>query len=326
MQSSKTLRFAGDVSIDKIQIITSSGFYQDITGQVITMQFYEDLFSPFISGTIYIKESLDFVNLFPFVGEEFVDMEITTPSSDKPGIKGRYYIYKLSNRELIGDRSVVYELHFISVEALIDMNKKVSKVYVGNVSDLVKGFLTDKTNGLQTKKDVFVDPTIKNAKFISNYWSPVKCINYLTDFAVNKNNTPDYVFFENRYGFYFVSLDSLYTNGVYQDFTYDAYTRDKLPNGGDVRNIQEDFRRIENITVPTGYDYIDRLRSGMFSSKMTSFDLNKKIYNVKNLLKINFYSPLTINKINKYSEEIKILEGILRDKSLVEKKYNEIKK
>ena len=46
MQSSKTLRFAGDVSIDKIQIITSSGFYQDITGQVITMQFYEDLFSP----------------------------------------------------------------------------------------------------------------------------------------------------------------------------------------------------------------------------------------------------------------------------------------
>ena len=155
MQSSKTLRFAGDVSIDKIQIITSSGFYQDITGQVITMQFYEDLFSPFISGTIYIKESLDFVNLFPFVGEEFVDMEITTPSSDKPGIKGRYYIYKLSNRELIGDRSVVYELHFISVEALIDMNKKVSKVYVGNVADLVKGFLTDKTNKLLEKLDSF---------------------------------------------------------------------------------------------------------------------------------------------------------------------------
>ena len=282
MQSSKTLRFAGDVSIDKIQIITSSGFYQDITGQVITMQFYEDLFSPFISGTIYIKESLDFVNLFPFVGEEFVDMEITTPSSDKPGIKGRYYIYKLSNRELIGDRSVVYELHFISVEALIDMNKKVSKVYVGNVSDLVKGFLTDKTNGLQTKKDVFVDPTIKNAKFISNYWSPVKCINYLTDFAVNKNNTPDYVFFENRDGFYFISMETLYKNGEYQEFVYDKYTRDmQKSRGASTRNINEDYKRIMNLSIPTGFDYIDRIRSGAFSSKVVTWDITRKIYNSK---------------------------------------------
>jgi len=58
MKSSQQLRFAGDVSINKVQVITPKGFYQDITSQVLTIQFYEDIFSPFITGSIIVKESL----------------------------------------------------------------------------------------------------------------------------------------------------------------------------------------------------------------------------------------------------------------------------
>lgn len=282
MQSSQQLRYAGDVSIDKVQVVTSSGFYQDITAQVINVQFYEDIFSPFISGSLIVKESLDLVNLFPFVGEEFVDLEITTPTLDQSKIKGRYYIYKLSDRELVGDRNVVYQLHFISVEALVDMNKKVSKVYVGNVAKLVKDFMTDKVNGLQTDKEVIVEETIRDAKFISNFWSPIKCINHLTEFALNKNNTPNYVFFENRDGFYFVSLDALYKNGVKQEFIYDKYTRDNLDSkGASTRNIEEDYKRITKLSIPTGFDYIDRIRTGAFSSKLLTWDITRKLYNSK---------------------------------------------
>jgi hypothetical protein len=80
MNSSRPLRFAGDVSIDKIRIITSKGVAQDISAQVITIQLYEDLFSPFITGSLIIKESLDLVNVLPFAGEEQVELEISTPS------------------------------------------------------------------------------------------------------------------------------------------------------------------------------------------------------------------------------------------------------
>jgi len=79
MASSQQLRFAGDVSINKVKITTQKGFGQDITTQVLTVQFYEDLFSPFITGSIIVKESLDFINLFPFIGEEYLELDITTP-------------------------------------------------------------------------------------------------------------------------------------------------------------------------------------------------------------------------------------------------------
>jgi len=89
MANETTLKFAGEVSVDKVKIITSKGVYQDISAQVINIQYYEDLFSPFITGSLIVKDMLDLVNLFPFVGEEFVELEVSTPSLEKSKIKGR---------------------------------------------------------------------------------------------------------------------------------------------------------------------------------------------------------------------------------------------
>jgi hypothetical protein len=294
MQSSQKLRFAGDVSIDKVQIITPTGFYQDITAQVLNIQFYEDIFAPFITGSIVVKESFDLINLFPFVGEEFLDLEVTTPTLKDSSIKGKYYIYKLTDREHLGDKNVVYQIHFISVEAIADMNKKVSKTFSGKISDLVEQFVKDKNIGLESDKKIIIDPTNNNVKYISNYWSPVKNLNYLCGNAVNKNKTPNYVFFENRDGFYFISLENLYQNTVTSEFVYDKYTRDKLPDGRDIRNVNEDYKRILEINIPVAHDYMDRLRNGMLASRQFSYDITKKTYNVKN------YNMLTRFKDQKH--------------------------
>jgi hypothetical protein len=296
---STSLRFAGDVSIDKALIVTRAGVQQDITAQIIAISIYEDIFSPFMTGSIILKESLDFVNLFPFAGEESLKLEISTPSLKVGNIACDFYIYKLSDRELVGDRNVVYQLHFVSMEAVVDLNKKISKVYTGAPSDIVKSVITDTINGLESGKRVQVEPTSRDIAFISNFWSPSKIIQYASDMAVNKNGSPSYVFFENRDGFYFASLDTLYANPVYAEFVYDKYTRDALPMGQDVRDVAEDFKRIDHISIPTGFDYMDRIRSGMFSSKMISFDLTKKQYNVKNFTMFdNFQKQNHLNKFN----------------------------
>ena len=282
MQSKENLRFAGDVSIDKVQIITQKGFYQDVTAQVLTVQFYEDLFSPFITGSIILKESLDLANLFPFIGEEYVEFDINTPTLKNTSIKGKYYIYKMTDREILGDRNVIYQLHFISIEAIADLNKKISRTFGNKVSELVEPFIKDKTYGLESTKKVVVEPTNNSIKYISNYWSPVKNLVFLTHNAVNANRTPNYVFFENRDGFYFISLESLYQNGVKQEFVYDKYIRDAVKGGDDVRNVNEDFKRIIEISIPTAYDYMDRIRSGMLASRQISYDVTKKSYSAKN--------------------------------------------
>jgi len=279
----KELRFAGDVSIDKCIIYTNAGLKQDISAQVIAVSIYEDIFSPFMTGSLTVRESFDLANLFPFIGEEMVNIEISTPTLDtKKNIKGTFYIYKMADRVLLGDKQVGYVLHFISPEGIVDLNKKISRSYEGKSHEIVSSLVSSNLNGLQSSKSVFTEETTRKIKFISNYWSPARCIQYCTEAAVSTGGSPNYVFFENRYGFYFVSLDSLYGNGLYQAFTKDFYIRDSLPNGKDIRNVPEDYRRVEEIFIPVAYDYMDRIRSGMYASKLVSYDFTKKQYKVKN--------------------------------------------
>ena len=140
-------------------------------------------------------------------------------------------LYKMTDREILGDKSVAYQLHFMSMEGLVGLNKKVSKLYHGNIGEIVQDILTDQEDGLETTKPVTVEPVVKQHQYVSNFWTPVENLQYLTMQAVNKDNAP-YVLFENRDGFNFVTLEAMYDQGdAYQQFSKDNYTRDELASG-----------------------------------------------------------------------------------------------
>jgi len=242
--------------------------------------------------------------LFPLVGEEIVNLEIATPSLNKR-LKGQFFIYKMSDRDTLGDKSVVYQLHIISRESVIDLNKKISRPFSGKVSEIATQILNEPTVGLETDKSVIVEPTANSTKYISNFWSPVQNLNYLCSTALNRNKSPTYLFFENREGLNFISLDTMYTPEILQTFVNDKYARDnQRGGGGSIKNIDEDFRRIQQIRIPQTFDYMDRIRSGMQASNLIMYDFTKKQYSVKtfDMLKgydenkhMNFY-PVISNK------------------------------
>jgi hypothetical protein len=197
-------------------------------------------------------------------------------------IVGDFYVFKLNNREIVGDRAVIYEVHFITQEAVIDMNKRISKKFEGTPSEIAQTILTDKDVGLQLTKTVNIEEASNKIKYISNFWSPVRNMTYLCDHAYNKKESPSYLFFENRAGYNFITLDALYDNSDYIEyFTYDKYLRDKTNSGDDARNIVEDYKRISRLAVPTAFDYMERIDGGMLGSKQYSFDLTSKNVDIK---------------------------------------------
>jgi len=298
MISSEKLSKAGDINIELVQITTTQGFYQNITNQVIGLQVFEDIFSPFITGTLEIRDSLDLMNVFPFNGEEFLELKLTTPTLEKGNIDSKFYIYKMANRAMVGNRSLIYTLHFISMEAIVDINKRISKTFSGKCSDIVKFILKDPSNGLQVNKEIFIEDTSNSTKYISNFWSPIKNINNVCETAVNQNGSSSYVFFENRYGFNFTSLESLYGGTIFQEFIYDNYIRDSEKNDPrTVKNVTEDYKRIRSIIIPTAYDYIERARNGMYGSRMYNYDLSTKQFTSKTYdMFDNFNNQKHLNK------------------------------
>lgn len=281
VNAANTLRYAGDVNIEKVEIITPKGVYQNVRNQIIQVRIFEDIFSPFITGSIVLQESFDLQSLLPLIGEEFIEIKITTPTLEK-SIDGLFHIYKMNDKINIGDRAIGYELNFISAEAVIDTNKKISKVFSGKISDIVNTFVKDKIDGLESKKKFNIENTRNTIKYVSPYWGPVKNLTFLSENSISENQSPSFLFYENRDGFNFRSLETLYKTKSYQQFVMDKYSRDNFPQGGNALNIMEDYKRVGEIDFVESYDYMDRLSAGMYNSKLVSYDSTKKTYTVKN--------------------------------------------
>ena len=127
----ESIRFAGDVNIRRLDVVSSENYKVDMTNQLIGIEVYEDMFSPFTTMAITVRESQDFINALPLRGEEIINLEIATPTFEKDDqvLKGKYYIYKISDRQLLTDRNIVYTMFCISYEALVDLNTKKSKAH-----------------------------------------------------------------------------------------------------------------------------------------------------------------------------------------------------
>lgn len=278
------IHFAGDVSVDKINIQSYDGTTYSVVNQLISIQIFEDLFTPFISGVLTFQDSLDFMNALPMIGQELLDVSIYTPGlKDKGGhITGQFYITEIRNREYLAERSVVYELSFVSKEALIDVNVKLSRGFSGTVSDIAKNILTDKAVSFDKVKKVNVEPTKNAITYVSNFWSPTRNMDYLANHALNSNGSPSYIFFENRDGFNFGSLEALSTSPtIAQEFKYDASTQHVNKTGTSQRNLSADYSRITLFSLKKGFNLIRRLHEGLLASAQYTTDITSKRVGVK---------------------------------------------
>lgn len=291
------LSFAGDVQIQELMLYSvPSGNSQNITNQVIGIQIFEDMFSPYISGNIVVRESLDILNNLPITGQEWLSFRIKTPTlQDEYDIGGLFYVYKISDREFLAEKNVVYKLHFISIEALNENTTKLSKGYGGKVSDLAKTVLTD---WVGESRIGFIEETKNSTKYVSNFWTPVKNMNFLANQAINMNDSPSYLFFENRGGFNFISLDTLYKTDVMQTFNYNMTGRDVLPTGQSVRLLENDYQRINNIVFPESFDTVSHMSKGSYASTLYTHDLVSKRFKVNKFEYIEKFDKQ--NHLNKY--------------------------
>jgi hypothetical protein len=267
------LKFAGEYTLDEVTIITSENAETNIVDQVVGIVVYEDLFSPFISGTIFIKDTFDLPGLFGRSGLNRVRLKIYTPTIDKDNyISSVFHIYKHSDRTLTGDRTQQYSFHFISEEAIANQ-KKISKSYGGSPSELVNRIIRDE---FRSRKPVYMTPSTNSIKYVSNFWTPTENIRFLSE--VSRGTGGDnFVFFENRDGFNFLCLNDMANK---QKPTLQKFKNiDSLGKGK--KDINLDYETIISINVDTFYDYFKDLDSGMIKSKLYISDPVLKRYKIK---------------------------------------------
>jgi hypothetical protein len=268
---SELLSAPTEVSVETAHLVTNTGRIFDITNIMVDLTLYEDIFSNTMSGYIIIQDANDMIENLPLVGEEQFKIRLSTPTL-KDVIEKTFYIYKLEAR-VLGKRTQTYQLDFCSRELIYSMNSKVSKAFEGKISDTVVDIFSD-TRYLASESDIYVEDTLNEYQFVAPFWSPLATINWLAMRSINENEVSNYVFFESNQSFEFVSIDTLIgCDPVFEYFNSDV---DQNTVYGAESVKEGKYAIVESVQNDITFDYLRNISSGMYASKLYTYDMTSK--------------------------------------------------
>lgn len=269
-------------------IITSSETNKeiDLTSSMVFCDYFEDILSPCVMMTIQIAATYSIYNGLPIRGGERVDLDIETLSGNfKLTGDNAMYVYKVSG--IVSDGTKEYfTLHLCSREALTNETARVQRKYAKKpINDHVESILKDV---LKTKKfkSSNIEKTSNSYSFIGTLKKPFHILTWLgpkgipaTSSSGNNGKTAKgvagFVFYENKDGFHFRSIDTLVSATQSQSgSTSKEYIPKYNYNPGvtESNNLDNNFNII-NYNFEKNTDLMKSLRVGTYSNVTYFYDL-----------------------------------------------------
>jgi len=304
------IKYAGEVELKKLVLISSSGTAIDLSNIVITINIYESVFSNAMSGSILIGDTNNLAANLPIIGQEYLSMKLNTPSLDDNAIdysENVFVVYKIKKRQADGNMQAL-ELQFTSPEMLKSNRIRVSKSYTNTIDIIAEDILTNERY-LNTKKDLFIEPTTGIRRMVVPNLHPYDILTKLATESISKESgSPHYMFYENTRGLHFRSLQSLYAQGVtgkYHSGEDIATGLGTSINGQESSAVIQGMRRIIRFSMGTNNDTLANIKSGMLGSTIISHDIYNKSYDKKTFGYFdNFEDNERINENPTYNDNL----------------------
>ena len=270
--------------ITKLGNVNIAGVYQEIN-------IYDSMFMPCIRGEILIQDAIGLSSKLLLDGSEYLSMEILKGEESGPTtFKKTFRIYKQSNRENINQNSEIYILHFASEEMIFSEQKKVNQSFNGTYTDIVNVILK-KYLGVTSKKLGLIENSKGLHTVIVPNLSPFDTMDWLSKRAVDSDSLPNFLFFENKYGYNFVSLTQLIKREPIMNINFEP--KNLSVSGG------QEFYGAREAKIINSTNYIESIKNGVYSGKFIGIDLLTRKVNINQIDFNQTYNKTKVH-LNKY--------------------------
>lgn len=192
----------------KLEIIPQHGTGTPVKiHQILTeIHIYEDMYKPFLTGTIALMDGVGLASKLPISGEEHLEIVFETPGGET--IEQSFYIYKVSNRSDANEMQLLV-CHFCSHEMMKNAKTSASFGFNGELlSDMAQKVFDE---FIVVDKEIDIEPTLMPRRMTFPNWSPSKIMLSMAKTAQSAAHPAgsDYRFWEDMKGFHFRSIQSL---------------------------------------------------------------------------------------------------------------------
>lgn len=266
----------------------------DIKMGTVSVDYYEDIFSPTVTATLVVTNSgnsvpksdnegnPDLVCMtpdgemqsiyqgLPLRGGEKVEIKIAGNSQINPGLdfSANESLYVSSIGNVISENQrETFVLYLSSKEAIINETQTVTKKYPtsspisASVENIIQEFI-------RTNKPVEIDTTSNKYGFLGNSKKPFSLLVTLASKAVPELSKDDatagFVFFQTRDGLFFKSIDSLITKQPKATYTYTEINQARSERDNDFNILTYSTNKNQKL--------LENLRLGAFATERIVFD------------------------------------------------------
>lgn len=304
-----------DYDIDRLSLISYTGKSIDISNIFVELNIYEDIYSPTISGDVIVNDTTNLIDLLPLSGFDYISIVFGKPTHPKKYEK-TFRIYKVTDRKKETLSAESYIIHFASEEAILSQQNKLSKSYKGFIiSDIVKDICRKNLGITSAKlKDENIQETFGIHDLIIPYITPFSAIVWLSKMARPKfDKSVGFLFFENRDGFRYVNLETLYEKSSVVNLDYAP--KNISPEESTEDSLLSSARGPEFIRNKVVFDVLKNYIHGIYNSTMVTFDPIRQISETNFITYENtFKNSKKLNK-NPFSVQLKNRLGQLPTES-----------
>ena len=266
------IQYAGEYILKEASLVTSSGVTIDLTGTILGIEIYENIFSTSLSGSILFVDENNIVTNGPIVGQEYLYLKISTPSLDEYDIDFTnvpFTTYKVNTREDANANSQLLQISFTSPEIIRNNRVRVSKSYTETIDKIVENILRDERY-INTAKKLHIEPTSGIRKVVSPNLHPYNFItNLATESISTKDGNPFFMFYETTKGINFRSIESMFAEESIGDYSMGDIGK----NEGKKPDIQKEFGRILEFEIAANNDMLSNIISGMLGSSIIKYNI-----------------------------------------------------
>lgn len=244
--------------INKLSIITKSGEEIDIRNIFEEINLFDNIFMPYVYGKIAIVDALGLLQRIVFDGSEVIKIQIGKTKEDII-FERNFRIFRISDRKTLTQNSEVYTLHFVTDEYILSLQKKINRTYFGTYTKMVSAIVKE----YLYVDSLVADNTSGNKQVTIPNLSPMDAILWISKRSVDSKKVPNFLFFENRNGYNFVNLSTLFSLDPIAQFNF-------TPKN--VEDIGEETLGIRNMEVMSQFNFADSVESGIYAGTFIGFD------------------------------------------------------
>jgi hypothetical protein len=301
--------YPNDYTLINLTLLTSVSTF-DVKNILVELSYNEDLFTNAASGYLMLVDSMGYIEKLNMNGNEFIRMTFGKADDTTNIIDKIFRVFKVAKRTSENDGNTeTFSLYFCSEELLLSEQHKVSKSYKGkdittNILDILKTHLKVPDN-----KFARFEQTYGVYDFIVPNLKPFDAINWMSTYARPGSTKygSDMLFYEDKFGFNFRSIQSLIGQPVYNVYSYNPKNINE--------KIQTPTQKIYNALtyeILDSFDTLGAINSGVFANQLLSVDPLLRRYKLtrfdyagyaENAKTLNDY-PITNNFSNRFGEQL----------------------